>query len=260
MLESNPLKSRFSVRELTVLSHTSCAAGQGDAPAPQEAVQPDLLPSSPRRDTLTWLWCWCVHNPQRRDQYRALQIHGTRQKVLRFAWSYLSYVWSTVRLCPAEYADIFRSHGKKKLCLRLYVRDSLYDIVWFEAEKHDRALPRERSPRSNLRRASREGRQKKTNRGERLCTGNRHLRNHRGFSVAFSSGFSVAFSNGISLFSGIFQRFVPCPVDCYWNYPMIVQWHFPMDLFLFDCWCVTFCPGQNTRRTQQVRRFLGRGT
>ena len=30
---------------------------------------------------------------------------------------------------------------------------------------------------------------------------------------AFSNGLSVAFSNAISLFSGIFQRNVTCPVD-----------------------------------------------
>ena len=37
----------------------------------------------------------------------------------------------------------------------------------------------------------------------------------------------VVFSNRMSLFSGIVQRIVTCPVDCYWNVPMNVQGHFP---------------------------------
>ena len=65
------------------------------------------------------------------------------------------------------------------------------------------------------------------NRGKRLHTRNRHLRNHRGCSVAVPNGCSVAFSNGFSLFSCMFKRIVAYPVDLYWNFPMNVQWHFP---------------------------------
>ena len=50
-------------------------------------------------------------------------------------------------------------------------------------------------------------------RGKILHTRNRHLRNHRGLSVACSNGCSVAFSNRLSLFSGIFQRIDTSPVD-----------------------------------------------
>ena len=74
-------------------------------------------------------------------------------------------------------------------------------------------------------------------RGRRLHTRNRHLRHHRGLSVAFSNGFSVAFSNGTSLFSCMFQRIVPCPVDLYWNCPMDFQWRFPMVLHFCDFGC-----------------------
>ena len=38
----------------------------------------------------------------------------------------------------------------------------------------------------------------------------------------------------LSLFSGIFQRIVSCPMD--------FQWHFPMDFHICDFWCVIFCP------------------
>ena len=61
------------------------------------------------------------------------------------------------------------------------------------------------------------------NRVNMLHTRNQHLRNHRGISVACSNECSVAFSNGISLFSGIFQRFVTCPVDFHWSCPMDFQ-------------------------------------
>ena len=50
-------------------------------------------------------------------------------------------------------------------------------------------------------------------RGKILHTGNRHLRNHRGFSVAWANGLSVACSNIIVRVSGMFQRIVTCPVD-----------------------------------------------
>ena len=46
-------------------------------------------------------------------------MHGTRQKDLLFAWSYVIVCWTsakcckiTVKVCPAEYADIFWSHAK----------------------------------------------------------------------------------------------------------------------------------------------------
>ena len=38
---------------------------------------------------------------------RALRIHGTRQEDLWFAWSSVIICWTTIKLCPAEYADIF---------------------------------------------------------------------------------------------------------------------------------------------------------
>ena len=50
-------------------------------------------------------------------------------------------------------------------------------------------------------------------RGKILHTRNRHLRNHRGCSVAFTNIFSVASSNTISLVSVIVQRIVTRPVD-----------------------------------------------
>ena len=83
---------------------------------------------------------------------------------------------------------------------------------------------------------------KKQTRGKRLHTRNRHLRNHRVFSVALSNGLSGAFSHIILLFSGIVQRIVTCRVDVHWNSPMDFQWRFPMDFHLCDFWCVTFCP------------------
>ena len=50
-------------------------------------------------------------------------------------------------------------------------------------------------------------------RGKRLHTRNRHLRNHRGFSVAFAKGFSVAFSNGC-LFCDFWCE-IFCPDPCW---------------------------------------------
>ena len=47
--------------------------------------------------------------------------------------------------------------------------------------------------------------------------------------VAFPNGLSVAFSKGISLFSGMFQRIVTCPVGVCWKCPMDVQLHVPID-------------------------------
>ena len=81
-------------------------------------------------------------------------------------------------------------------------------------------------------------------RGKRLQTRqNQHLRNHRGFSVAFVCQWT---------FSGMFQRNFTSrryfPKDChlpsgfYWNYPMDVQWHFPMNVHFCEIWCVIFCP------------------
>ena len=61
-----------------------------------------------------------------------------------------------------------------------------------------------------------------------MHTGNRHLGNHRGFSVALSNRCLVACSNGISLVSGISQRIVTFPVDVHWKCPMDVQWHRPI--------------------------------
>ena len=55
---------------------------------------------------------------------------------------------------------------------------------------------------------------------KRLRTRNRHLRNHRGLSSAFSDGLSVVSSNGVPLFGGIFQRTVTCLVDVHWNCPI----------------------------------------
>ena len=71
-------------------------------------------------------------------------------------------------------------------------------------------------------------------RGKRLHARNRHLRNPRGFSVAFF--------NGNSLFSVISQRIVTCPVDFYWNGPMDFQWHFPTEFHFCEFWCVICCP------------------
>ena len=61
-----------------------------------------------------------------------------------------------------------------------------------------------------------------TPRGKILHARNQHLRNHRGFSVAFPNGFSLVFSNVISLFSGILQRVVTIPVavDFHWKFPI----------------------------------------
>ena len=78
-------------------------------------------------------------------------------------------------------------------------------------------------------------------RGKRLHTRNRHLRNHRGFPVAFSNGFSVTFSNGFSLCSGMFQRIVTFPVDLYRKCSMDLQ-HFPLDFHFCEFWCIIFCP------------------
>ena len=52
-----------------------------------------------------------------------------------------------------------------------------------------------------------------TNNIEILRTRNRHLRDHRGFPVAFSNGLSAAFSDESSTFGGVLQRIVTSPVD-----------------------------------------------
>ena len=57
-------------------------------------------------------------------------------------------------------------------------------------------------------------------RGKLLHTRNRHLKTHRGFSVACSNECSVAFSNIISLLSGVSQRIASFPVDFHWKCPM----------------------------------------
>ena len=65
-----------------------------------------------------------------------------------------------------------------------------------------------------------------------LHTGNRHLRNHHGLSMAFSNGCSVESSNILSLVSCMSQRIVTFPMNCHWKSPMDFQWHFPMDVHL----------------------------
>ena len=65
-------------------------------------------------------------------------------------------------------------------------------------------------------------------RDKRSHARNRHLRSHRGFSVALTNGFAVGFPNGLSLVSCIVQRIVTFPVDFNLNCPMdfsgIFQW------------------------------------
>ena len=91
----------------------------------------------------------------------------------------------------------------------------------------------------------------------RSHAGNRRPRSHRGFSVAFANGFSLV--------SGIFQRVVTFPVDCYWKSPMDVQWHSPMDFHISEFWCGIFCPkpgrrgGTPKRRGDKSRRSYARG-
>ena len=84
-------------------------------------------------------------------------------------------------------------------------------------------------------------------RGRRMHARNQHLRNHRGFSVAFSNEFSVAFSNGISFASGMFQRII--------NYPSGLSLelsngcsglHFPMEFDFCDVLCVICCHDTHT--------------
>ena len=48
----------------------------------------------------------------------------------------------------------------------------------------------------------------------RLHAGNRHLRNHRGFSVAFSNGVQW---HVLTEVHGVFKRIVTCPGMFYWN-------------------------------------------
>ena len=89
-------------------------------------------------------------------------------------------------------------------------------------------------------------------RGKILHTRNRHLRNHRGFSVAFSNGLSVAFSNAISLFSGIFRRIITFPVDVPRICPMDFQWYSPVEFHVCDFRCVISCPEQRDLRSPAV--------
>ena len=55
-----------------------------------------------------------------------------------------------------------------------------------------------------------------------MHTGNQHLRNHRGRSLARSDGLSVAVFQHNVIVSGMFQRTVTFPVD----FSAIVQWMF----------------------------------
>ena len=66
-------------------------------------------------------------------------------------------------------------------------------------------------------------------RGKIVHTRNRHLRNNRGFSEAFSNGCSVTFSNNLSLANGISRRIVTFPVHFHWKCPMDFQWRVPID-------------------------------
>ena len=66
--------------------------------------------------------------------------------------------------------------------------------------------------------------------------------------MAFSDGLSVAVSKGFSLFNGIWQRIVTCPVDLYLDFPVDFQWHFPMESNCCAFWCVIFCPDKGRRR------------
>ena len=63
--------------------------------------------------------------------------------------------------------------------------------------------------------------------GATCCT-QEIARNHRGLSVAFSNGFQVAVSNGCSLFSGMFQTIVTCPMfvtgTVQWMFSGIFRW------------------------------------
>ena len=58
---------------------------------------------------------------------------------------------------------------------------------------------------------------------EKTHTRNRHLRNHRGCSVACSDGLSVACFKEMSLVSGIFKGL---PLDFHWMLSGIFQWTF----------------------------------
>ena len=93
-------------------------------------------------------------------------------------------------------------------------------------------------------------------RGKILHSRNRHLGNHRGFSVAFSDGCSVACSNKSSLVSGMLQRIVTFPVDFHWNPQMDLQWHSPIELPFCDFRRVTFCPEQHTATPRRVIPLL----
>ena len=70
-----------------------------------------------------------------------------------------------------------------------------------------------------------------------LQSRHRHLRNRRGFSVAFSNGLSVVFSSGISLDSGVVRRTVTFPVDFPGMLPMDRRCHVPMVFHSCDFWC-----------------------
>ena len=77
-----------------------------------------------------------------------------------------------------------------------------------------------------------------------LHTRNRHLRNQRGFSVAFVNGLTVVFSNGIYSF----QWYVP--KDCHFSSGCLIARRFPwaltgtfqQNLTSNDFWCLVFRP------------------
>ena len=69
-------------------------------------------------------------------------------------------------------------------------------------------------------------RDRERERGRRLRTRDRHLRDHRGCSVAFA--------NGISLVGGMIKRIVTCTVDFQWSCPTDRQRRFPMELQFCD--------------------------
>ena len=82
-------------------------------------------------------------------------------------------------------------------------------------------------------------------RGKILHTRNKHLGNHRGFSVAFSYGLSPVIS--------MFQRIVTFPMDFLWIVPADFQWHFQTKLHCCDFRRVFSCPGDH------VLPIIGRG-
>ena len=95
-------------------------------------------------------------------------------------------------------------------------------------------------------------RQHEKPRGKRLHTGYQHLRNLRGFSVAFSNGSSVARSNGISLSvvcsEGLSLVQQSCTGSFQWISSGIFQWNFTFVLSGVKCFAL------KTARSGQFRR------